>query len=66
MLWGPFLMKKWLKSEICGSREQCTRPTDVHCTLHKSQQLRLNKKKRENAQTENANMNKLNPNRAYI
>ena len=37
-------MKKWLKSEVCGSCEQCTRPTDVHCTLHKSQQLRLKKK----------------------
>ena len=28
-MWGPFLMKKLLKSEICESHEQCTRPTDV-------------------------------------
>ena len=61
-------MKKLLKSEVCGSCEQYTRPTDVHYPLCKSQQLRLKKKKREreNAQIENANVNKLNPNWAII
>ena len=24
MLWDPFLMKKLLKSEVCGTCEQCT------------------------------------------
>ena len=62
-------MKKLLKSEVCGSREQRTEPIDVHYTLKKSQQLWLKKKrkkKRENAQTENADVNKLNPNRSFI
>ena len=27
--WNPFLMKKLLKSDICGSHEQYTRPIDV-------------------------------------
>ena len=58
-------MKELLKIKVCGSHEQCTGPTDVHCTLRKNQQPQL-KKKRENAQTENSNVNKLNPNRAII
>ena len=29
-----FLMKKLLKSEVCGSHEQCTRPTNVHSTTY--------------------------------
>ena len=29
VLWDPFLMKKFLKSKICGSHEQCMRPTGV-------------------------------------
>ena len=28
MLCDPFLMKKLLKKEVCGSREQCTGPTE--------------------------------------
>ena len=24
MLWNPFLMKKWLKNEVCGIRKQYT------------------------------------------
>ena len=58
-------MKELLKIKVCGSHEQCTGPSDVHCTLRKNQHPRL-KKKRENAQTENSNVNKLNPNRAII
>ena len=58
-------MKELLKIKVCGSHEQCTGPTDVHCTLRKNQQPQL-KIKRENAQTENSNVNKLNPNRAII
>ena len=27
VLWDPFLMKVLLKKDVCGSREQCTRPT---------------------------------------
>ena len=30
------LMKKLLKSEVCGSREQCTGPTDVLKRAEKS------------------------------
>jgi len=34
--WNPFLIKKLLKSEVCGSREQCMGPTCVAkmCTVH--------------------------------
>ena len=55
-----FLMKKLLKSGVCGSREQAW----VHCSQEKSQQLWLKKRKkrRENAQEENAAMNKFDPN----
>ena len=41
----------------------------MHCTLTESQKTRLTKKKekkRQNAQTENADMQTLYPNRAYI
>ena len=31
-----FLMKKLLKNKVCGSHEQCTGFTDVHCTREKS------------------------------
>ena len=27
MQWDPFLMEVLLKKEVCGSREQCTKPT---------------------------------------
>ena len=36
MPWDPFLMKKLLKSEICGSRVLFTGPTDVHKIVEKS------------------------------
>ena len=36
MPWDPFLMKKLLKSEICESSEQYTRPTDVLKMVEKS------------------------------
>ena len=37
MPWDPFLIKKLLKNEVCGSYEQCTGPIDVL----KSQKFRL-------------------------
>ena len=37
MLWDPFLMKKFLKSEICGSMNS----TLMHYLLQKSQHLQL-------------------------
>ena len=45
MLWDPFLMKKLLKSEICGFVNSAR----IHCSRTKSQQVRLPKKK--NAET---------------
>ena len=36
MLWDPFFMKKLLKSEICESSEQYTRPTNVLKMVEKS------------------------------
>ena len=45
-------MKKWLKSEICGSHEQYT----VHGRL--GQQLRLEKKKKKEEKVENVERGK--------
>ena len=36
-------MKKLLKSEVCGTCEQCT----VHCLREKSQKFQLEKKKKK-------------------
>ena len=36
-------MKKLLKSEVCGSCEQCTGPTGVHC-LHGSKKEKEKRK----------------------
>ena len=36
MPWDPFLMKKLLKSEICESSEQYTKPTNVLKMVEKS------------------------------
>ena len=55
-------MKKLLKIEVCGSCEQCM---SALYTEEKSTTT-AKKKKRENAQTENTNMNKLNPNWALV
>ena len=41
MLWDPFLMKKLLKSEICGFVNNAR----IHRSRAKSQQVRLPKKK---------------------
>ena len=30
MPWDSFLMQVLIKKEVCGSREQCTGPTDKH------------------------------------
>ena len=43
MLWDPFLIKKLLKSVICGTCEQCT---DALFTMEKSN-VAAKKKKRE-------------------
>ena len=40
--WDPFLMKKLLKNEICGSMNSAR----IHCSRLKSQQVRLKKKKK--------------------
>ena len=37
VLWDPFLMKKWLKSEVCGSVNSAL----MHCLRENSQKLRL-------------------------
>ena len=44
-LWDLFVMKKLLKSEVCGSREQCTGSTDVPYTGRKFNNYGLKKKK---------------------
>ena len=46
MSWDKFLMKKLLKSEVCGTREQ---------SLLKSQNMRLRKKKKKKVER-NANV----------
>ena len=28
VLWDPFLIKVWVKKDVCGSSEQCTGPTN--------------------------------------
>ena len=28
MLWDPFVIKVWVKKDVCGSREQCIGPTN--------------------------------------
>ena len=28
VLWDPFLIKVWVKKDVCGSREQCRGPTN--------------------------------------
>ena len=49
-------MKKLLKSEVCESREQCTGPTDVHCTREKCPTtVAKKKKKKKTLKSENAN-----------
>ena len=47
MSWDKFLMKKLLKSEVCGTREQ---------SLLKSQNMRLRKKKKKKKEERNANV----------
>ena len=52
--YDQFLMKNLLKSKICGSREQCTRPISVHCSHKKVNNHNLKKKKKEETQMQNA------------
>ena len=40
-------MKKLLKSEICGSHEQCTGPTGMHCSHEKVNNHNPKKKKKK-------------------
>ena len=42
--WDPFLMKKLLKSEVCGTHEQCT---GALFTVEKSKRAVGGEKKRE-------------------
>ena len=72
-------MKKLLKSEICESSEQCTRPTNVLKMAEKSKfsatvhaqymnsslclQLRMPKKKKGKKKTQKRKTNPPNPNR---
>ena len=48
MLWDPFLMKKWLKSVICGTYEQCT---GALFTMKKSNVAAEKKKKMKRERT---------------
>ena len=54
-------MKKLLKSEVCGSREQYTEPTNVAEKWLKSQIVQLKKKK----QAENANAQRGHANQTH-
>ena len=54
MPWDPFLVKKLLKSEVCGSREQYTGSTGV---AEKSNIMAKKKKKRKER---NANVGRAN------
>ena len=47
-------MKKLLKSEVCGSREQYTEPTSVAEKWLESQIVQLKKKKKKKAENANA------------
>ena len=51
-------MKKLLKSEVCGSREQYMKPTSVVGKWLKSQIVQLKKKKAENANAQRGHANK--------
>ena len=57
----PFLMKKLLKSGICGF----VNSAQMHCSLWISQQVRLNQKKKSTPQKCRRN-NQLNPNTHII
>ena len=57
MLWDPFLMKKLLKSGICGF----VNSERVHCSPWNSQQMRA--KKKENVEEAKHRHDKLDPNR---
>ena len=62
---GSIFNKKLLKSEVCGSYEQCMWLIDMHCPRKKSQQLWL-KKKEENAEKWKRRHTNVNPNTHYI
>ena len=57
MPWDPFLMKKLLKSGICGSMNSA----HVHCSSWKSQQMQA-KKKGGNTEKAKFGRDKLDPN----
>ena len=54
MPWNPFLMKKLLKNEVCGTHEQCT---GALFTAEKSKHAARKKKKKKER---NANVQILN------
>ena len=45
--WDIFLMKKLMKSEVCGSREQYKGPVGVHYSQEKVNNHGLKKKKKK-------------------
>ena len=49
MPWNPFLMKKLLKSGICGFMNSAR----MHCSLWKSQQVRAEPKKKKEKKRRN-------------
>ena len=61
--WDSFLMKKLLKSDVCGSREQCT-CARVHCSQEKSTFIAKKKREREKRDVETQETH--NPNRTLI
>ena len=54
--WNSFLIKVLVEKEVCGSHEQCMRPTG-------KAKMRFSKKKKKEKEKENANADKLYPKR---
>ena len=60
MAWNPLLMKKFLKSEVYGSHEQCMRPTGV------AEKSNIAAKKKEKRETQILDVQTHNPNAAIL
>ena len=56
MSWNSFLIKVLVEKEVCGSHEQCMRPTG-------KAKMRFSKKKKKEKEKENADADKLYPKR---
>ena len=60
-------MKKLLKSEVCGSREQCTGPIGVYYSWRKVNNHSLKKKRKKKEETQMQNVLCFTyPNRTYV